>query len=246
MMRLLTTDQPPWETVMLLNRRDMLKGAAVLTTGSVAMFTGADPASAVSHPTLRSGSHGSQVVALQRRLASLGYWLGSADGQFGDLTRQSVMAIQKVARLSRDGVCGPATWAKVDAGTRPSAHSRSGHVVEVNKATQTLLVVDSGRVNRIYNTSTGSGQRYVQGGKTHIAVTPSGSFHVYRRVNGWDDGPLGALYRPQYFNGGIAVHGLASVPAYPASHGCARVSLPAMNNLWAAGGMQVGTSVLVY
>jgi len=58
--------------------------------------------------------------------------------------------------------------------------------------------------------------------------------------------PLGDLYRPQYFNGGIAVHGLASVPAYPASHGCARVSLPGMSNLWAAGGMTVGTRVLVY
>jgi N-acetylmuramoyl-L-alanine amidase len=231
---------------MLLNRRDMLKGAAVLTTGSVTMLTGAGAASAVTHPTLRSGSHGTQVLALQRRLTSLGYWLGTPDGEFGDLTRQSVMAIQKVARLTRDGVCGPATWAKVDAGTRPVARSRSGHVIEVNKVTQTLLVVDSGRVSRTYNTSTGSGARYLQGGTWHTAVTPSGSFSVYRRVNDWDDGPLGALYRPQYFNGGIAVHGLASVPAYPASHGCARVSLPAMNSLWRAGGMTVGTRVLVY
>lgn len=231
---------------MLLNRRDMLKGAAVLTTGSVTMLAGAGTAAAVTHPTLRVGSHGSQVVALQRRLASLGYWLGAADGQFGDLTRQSVMAIQKVARIGRDGVCGPATWSKVDAGKRPVVRSGSGHVVEINKATQTLMVVDSGVVRRTYNTSTGSGVRYYQGGRWHSATTPSGSFRVFRRVNGWDDGPLGDLYRPQYFNGGIAVHGLASVPAYPASHGCARVSLPGMNNLWAAGGMTVGTRVLVY
>jgi N-acetylmuramoyl-L-alanine amidase len=186
------------------------------------------------------------VLALQRRLTSLGYWLGRADGQFGDLTRQAVVAIQKVVGLSRDGVCGPATWARVDAGTRPRAKSARGHVVEIRKSTQTLLIVDSGVVNGIYNTCTGSNKPYVQGGKTHIAVTPSGSFRVFRRVNGWRTSPLGRLYRPQYFNGGIAVHGAFSVPSTPASHGCARVSLPAMNHLWEPGGMTIGTSVLVY
>jgi hypothetical protein len=65
-------------------------------------------------------------------------------------------------------------------------------------------------------------------------------------VNAWHKSPLGYLYRPQYFNGGIAVHGYTSVPSTPASHGCVRVSLPAMDNLWRVGGMQVSTSVLVY
>jgi len=97
---------------MLLNRRDMLKGAAVLTTGSVTMLAGAGTASAASRPTLRIGASGAYVLTLQRRLISLGYWLGSADGQFGDLTRQSVMAIQKVAGLTRDASAGlpPGQW----------------------------------------------------------------------------------------------------------------------------------------
>jgi N-acetylmuramoyl-L-alanine amidase len=114
------------------------------------------------------------------------------------------------------------------------------------KTTQTLLIVDSGAVKRIYNTSTGSKQRYLQEGTWHIAVTASGTFPVFRRVNGWHAGPLGSLYRPQYFNGGIAVHGYTSVPSTPASHGCCRVSLPAMDNLWGVGGIQVGTPVTVY
>jgi lipoprotein-anchoring transpeptidase ErfK/SrfK len=121
-------------------------------------------------------------------------------------------------------------------------------VVEVNKTTQTLIVVDSGAVRKIYNTSTGSNKRYLRDtDKTwHVALTPSGSFRVFRQDNKWDDGPLGKLYRPKYFNGGIAVHGLESVPATPASHGCCRVSLPAMDNLWGPGGIAVGTPVLVY
>jgi N-acetylmuramoyl-L-alanine amidase len=133
----------------------------------------------------------------------------------------------------------------VDAGIRPRARSARGHVVEIRKANQTLLIADSGVVKRIYNTSTGSGQRYLQGGRWHIAATPAGTFRVFRRVNGWDRSPLGTPYRPQYFNGGIAVHGYTSVPSTPASHGCVRVSLPA-TDLWGVGGIQVGTSVLVY
>ncbi len=35
------------------------------------------------------------------------------------------------------------------------------------------------------------------------------------------------------------------VPPTPASHGCCRVSLPAIDFLWGAGGMKVGTRVLV-
>jgi hypothetical protein len=214
----------PGETVMQINRRDMLMGAAAATAGSLTILTGAATAPAAPHPTLRVRSDGSQVLALQQRLAALGYWLGGVDGQFGDLTRQAVVAIQKVASLSRDGICGPLTWSRVDAGIRPQARSATGHVVEIRKTTQTLLVVDSGVVKGIYNTC----------------------FAVFRRENTWHNSPLGSLYRPQYFSGGIAVHGYTSVPSTPASHGCCRVSPRAMDDLCGIGGMQVGTCVLVY
>lgn len=232
---------------MELNRRDILKGTAgVVAGGSLTVFGGVGIASAATRPTLSMGSHGPQVLAMQRRLSSLGYWLGRPDGRFGDLTRQAVVAIQKVGGLSRDGGCGPRTWSRLDSGLRPRARSVKGHVIEVNKKTQTLLIVEAGVVKRIYNTSTGSNQRYYQDGSWHVAVTPSGSFGVFRRVNKWDDGPLGKLYRPQYFNSGIAVHGYPSVPSVPASHGCCRVSLAAMDDLWRVTGMKVGTPVRVY
>lgn len=220
--------------------------AAAAVTGGLTLVTGGADASAATQPTLRVGSRGSAVVTLQRRLTYLGYWLGAVDGIFGDLTRQAVVAIQKVAGVSRDGIVGPVTWSKLNAGVRPSARSRSGHVIEINKPRQVLLVVDSGRVTRIFNTSTGSGQRYYSQGAWHVAVTPSGSFRVFRQVNGWDNSPLGRLYRPKYFNGGIAVHGYTSVPSYPASHGCVRISIPAMDLMWRAGGLAIGTPVLVY
>ena len=61
-----------------------------------------------------------------------------------------------------------------------------------------------------------------------------------------DRSPLGVLWRPRYFNGGIEVHGYPDVPAYPASHGWVRVSDGAIDWIWADGLAPVGTAVWVY
>ncbi|MFM8945634.1 MAG: L,D-transpeptidase, partial [Actinomycetota bacterium] len=66
------------------------------------------------------------------------------------------------------------------------------------------------------------------------------------RSEGWWAGDLGEIYRPKYFNGGIAIHGSRSIPNYPASHGCVRVSVPAMDMLWASKMLPIGTKVWVY
>ena len=60
---------------------------------------------------------------------------------------------------------------------------------------------------------------------------------------GWETGPLGSLYNSQYFNGGIAIHGSRSVPAYPASHGCVRISMSAAE--WFPDQVSIGTPVYV-
>lgn len=195
--------------------------------------------------TLHVNDTGAYVKSVQQGLSDLGYWLGTPDGQYGGLTEQAVLALQKAAGLGRDGVFGPATRRALEAGTRP--HSRIGGTgVEIDKARQLLLVVRGGQVTMILNTSTGSGQPYTSEGRTHIATTPAGWFTVFRSVNGEDVGPLGALWRPRYFNGGIAVHGYTSVPAYPASHGCARVSIAAIDMIWASDIMPIGSRVVVY
>jgi len=196
--------------------------------------------------TLHAGDSGPYVLSVQKRLSSLGYWLGTPDGTYGGLTSQAVMALQKAAGLGRDGVFGPATRKAMEAGVRP--HSRVGGTgVEIDRARQLILVVRGGSVRTVLNTSTGSGQPYqTRGGGTAIAATPAGTFSVFRTVNHLDKGPLGDLWRPRYFNGGIAVHGAGYVPGYPASHGCARVSNPAMDMIWADNLMPVGSRVVVY
>lgn len=202
--------------------------------------------SAGSDGKLTRGESGPEVLALQKRLAELGYWNGTADGEFGPLTVQAVYALQKAAGIGRDGAVGPKTRKALDQGVRPKAKSSSGHRVEIDLKRQLLMIVDDGKVTKIFNTSTGSNENYQQDGNTYRAVTPPGKFKVGRQIDGWRHAPLGDLYRPKYFNGGIAIHGAYSIPPYPASHGCARLSIAAMDWLWKSGEVPIGTSVWVY
>jgi N-acetylmuramoyl-L-alanine amidase len=231
---------------MEVGRRELVHGS--LATGLVAGLTvlGTAPAQAASLPTLRPGSRGSAVVTLQKRLNALGYWCGAANGVYGALTVQAVYAVQKVSGLVRDGVCGPRTWAKVNAGVRPAARTR-GTGIEVDLGRQVLLAVAGGRVRLILNTSTGSGERYYSRGTWRVARTPRGSFSIYRRYSaGWQTGPLGSMWRPTYFSGGFAIHGSSSIPPYPASHGCCRLSTSSMDMLWAGGWVSLRRPVTIY
>ena len=108
-------------------------------------------------------------------------------------------------------------------------------------------MVRGGRVQWVLNTSTGTEKSYRVDGRTELADTPPGHWQVGRVVNGIDTGPLGGLYKPRYFHrDGIVVHGYHSVPAYPASHGCVRVSEPAMDWIWSNDVMPIGSTVWVY
>ena len=195
--------------------------------------------------TLHVGDQGAYVRTVQQRLSALGYWNGAADGQYGQLTAQAVMALQKAAGLGRDGVLGPATAGALSRGVVPTSRT-GGTGIEIDKARQLLLVVRGGAVTHVINTSTGSGETYTSYGQQRVATTPVGTYSTFRSVDRLDKGPLGDLWRPRYFNGGIAVHGSGSIPGYPASHGCARVSNGAMNMIWSANLMPIGGRVTVY
>lgn len=198
---------------------------------------------------MQPGDSGEDVLALQQRLAELGYWLGTPDGTWGSLTTQAVYAVQKANGLSRDGVAGPITRATIAEGARPESRA-GGNGIEIDLKRQLLLVVRDGAVKHIFNTSTGSNVPYVEifEGREYrgSARTPTGSYSVFREVNKLDKGPLGALYRPKYFNGGIAVHGSPSIPPTNVSHGCARLSNAAMDLIWANGYMPIHGKVTVY
>src|SRR3954464_4568093 len=78
-------------------------------------------------PTLRLGSSGPDVAALQQRLLSLGYWLSTANGRFDNSTQQAVYAYQKASGVGADGSVGPVTEAALARGVVPAPQSHSGH-----------------------------------------------------------------------------------------------------------------------
>ena len=197
-------------------------------------------------PTVGPGSSGAVVASLQSQLLALGYWVDTTSGVFDDSTEQAVWALQKAAGLSRDGVAGPDTWTALDNGVVPQPRSTSGYVIEVNLELDLLMVVNNGHLQWTLNTSTGGGYTYVQDGVTNVALTPTGLFHTFSAVDGTVVDSLGVLWRPRFFVGGYAIHGDSSVPPYPVSHGCVRVSNEAIDWIWSANIDPIGTTVWVY
>ena len=196
---------------------------------------------------LERGERGPAIREKQRQLRDLGYWIGPVDGIYGKLTEQAVMAFQKVNGLTRDGIIGPAVRDALADPREPQARSSSGYWVEVDEARQVLKFVQDGVVTRVFNTSTGTEDTYTYEGETYLADTPNGQWEIYRQVDGWRESNLGRLWRPKYFHtDGIAVHGYENVPPYPASHGCVRVTIEAMNFLWETDALPIGTNVWVY
>jgi len=195
---------------------------------------------------LQLGDAGPGVLALQDYLSSLGYWLGTPDGSFGDSTQQAVWALQKAAGLTTDGVVGAKTAAALGAGVVPKPRSASGNLIEVDLSDDLLMVIQNGKLVHTFNTSTGGGYTYVDNGVTSVALTPQGVFHIFAVIDGLDVDSLGALWRPRFFDGGFAIHGDSYVPPVPVSHGCVRVSNEAINWIWAANIMPIGEEVWVF
>ena len=69
------------------------------------------PAIALGATMLEVGSNGSDVTKVQKRLIQYGYMTGSADGKYGEKTRDAVIWFQKRNGLTADGRVGSATAA---------------------------------------------------------------------------------------------------------------------------------------
>jgi lipoprotein-anchoring transpeptidase ErfK/SrfK len=194
-------------------------------------------------------------MASQKKLLQLGFWLHNPDGTFDDTTRQAVMAFQKYYQLRATGSINTATAFLLERMEIPaSAIENKKTLAEVDKTRQLLFLVQDGVTTHVLNTSTGDDREYTEPDSnspgvmiTDTAITPVGTFRINReRPDGWWVGDLGQIYRPKYFIGGVAIHGSLSVPAYPASHGCVRVSVAAMDMIWEQDILPRGTTVVVY
>ncbi len=165
-----------------------------------------------------------RVKEAEEILTDLGYWITKVDGKADDSTRQGIMAFQKVEGLKRTGVLDDKVLRELRLATRPVAKHKGPAHVEIDISRQVIFLVDdAGEVTKVLSTSTGNGEKYFSEGKWQKAYTPRGTFKIQRQIKGVRTAPLGKLYNPSYFNGGIAIHGSNSIPAKAASHGCARI-----------------------
>jgi peptidoglycan hydrolase-like protein with peptidoglycan-binding domain len=214
------------ETFAVLQRRYLESLELTAATSTSAASTSAAPGTTVAPTGGGAAATTSSTAALQRRLAELGYRPGTADGRFGVQTASAVLAFQKREGLPRTSRVDDAVLARLDRPTGAGPRSTAaGPRVEIDLDRQVLFFIGADKKVTTINTSTGSGETYEEDdGTESVAYTPTGTFSVFRRVDGPDEAPLGTLYRPLYFVRGWAIHGSPVVPAYPASHGCARTA----------------------
>lgn len=185
------------------------------------------------------------VAAVQRQLNELHYYIGTADGKIGAAFRSAVMAFQKVQGVGADGVVGPGTLAALVNPRVPQLRGGPANRIEVDLSTQVMYLVEGGQLMRVLPISSGSGQTYkLKTGGTARSLTPVGWFKIQRRIRGERKADLGILYDPMYFYRGWAIHGSNSVPAYPASHGCVRVTRA--DAIWLFNRVPNGMPVFLY
>jgi len=186
------------------------------------------------------------LLEAEQLLLKLGYWIVKADGVADPSTRHAITAFQKVEGRKRTGTLSKADLAALRSASRPTAKFQTGSAhIEIDMSRQVLFLVGSdGVVQRVLPVSTGNEKKYFDKGEWQIAHTPRGLFRVAWKYNGVRKSTLGSLYYPSYFVGGVAIHGSASVPATPASHGCVRVPRFAEREIYKLA--PVGMEVMVY
>ncbi len=198
------------------------------------------------------GASGPNIAVAQQRLLDLGFWNGGADGGYGWSTQQAVMAYQKWNGLPASGKIDAATAARLSyPNCRPTGGTTSGTMMEIDKGRQLGFFIREGKLLWVLNVSTGGDYFYEDDSSGVVvkdkAYTDVGNFSVYRVSDEVRyEGTLGTMYRPRFVVRGIAVHGAPNVPNYPASHGCIRVSNPAMDMIWAANLLPMGGRVWIH
>ncbi len=189
---------------------------------------------------------------MERKLDLLRFDVGSVDGRFDGQTWQGLVAFQKFHGLKRSGKFDEDTQRELALAGVPGGLIPNGGLprVEIDISRQILMYFDDFGLNRVVAVSSGSGRKYCEtsklSGKENCgdARTPRGNYRIERRIKGKRESDLGVLYSPMYFTGGFAIHGSPSIPAYPASHGCVRITNRTAD--WMFQDVKNGTPVYVF
>lgn len=153
---------------------------------------------------------GKVVTAFRRALNDLAMVPGKGRCFRGKM-RRAVLAYRKVNRLPRNSRASKRIVKRVLNG-KGAYHVRRpglGKHVEAPLSLQVMVFAKGRKPYAIFPIASGK----------RSTPTILGTFRFYRKDPGYNS--LG-MYYSSYFYGGYASHGYASVPDYPASHGCLR------------------------
>jgi peptidoglycan hydrolase-like protein with peptidoglycan-binding domain len=179
-----------------------------------------------------AGEGGLKVLLLQRALLREGF-ASPVTGYYDDATARAVLAFRKTNGLGRDGYALREVFAMLmrGEGSYRLRYPKAGKHVEFDWSRQVLVLARGGRPYRTYHTSSGA------------PATPTvfGSYRFYLQTPGTNSK---GMVHSSYFIGGYAIHGYASVPNYPASHGCLRVPIP--NALSIFNWIDIGDPIFTY
>jgi len=100
---------------------------------------------ALAEIVLEVGSSGANVTKVQNRLIQYGYMTGSADGKYGEKTRDAVILFQKRNGLTVDGRVGKATAAALGVTLTSSTSTSSSTIVSADQKLLAKLVYAEAR-----------------------------------------------------------------------------------------------------
>lgn len=198
----------------------MKRTTAFLLAMAIALGLCLSPA--LADIVLEVGSSGANVTKVQNRLIQYGYMTGSADGKYGEKTRDAVILFQKRNGLTVDGRVGKATAAALGVTLTSSTSSSSSTIVSADQKLLAKLVYAEARgesykgqvavaavvLNRVSSSSfpnTISGVIYqtgafscVSNGSINNTPNDTAVRAAFDAMNGWDP-TNGCLY---YYNPG--------------------------------------------
>ena len=233
----------------------LVDSTEVAPTGPLATVVMPDVAATLApgERTLEAGLDGDDVTKLQARLNDLHFDVRKPDGYFADNTKMAIWSFQQrilgIPTADVTGTVSPEMMKRILApvDVAPRRPDASATHAEVDLPSQTLIVYVDKKVKLITHVSSGSGEKwcaeprnvpeYIGATTTTLpaghrlkrvcglSITPAGVYKIDRKEKGWYDIPLGKVYNPLFFNGGIAIHGYEDVPFLPASHGCVRIPM---------------------
>ena len=122
-------------------RRQCVGNGSMLMLAIALLLTNPQPSQAAPGLLLRLGQQGQDVVYIQSRLKTLGFFTADTTGYFGPVTEAAVIQFQRVNNLMVDGVVGPQTLTALNLGqptTQPAVYYQ---VANTNASTVTAPVV---------------------------------------------------------------------------------------------------------